>query len=90
MTRSWEMSSSAWLSTGVPVSARRRPPADDAAGQAAHGLRALRARVLDVVGLVDDERARAHAGQLVAVGGDDLVVEDRDVAGRRRPPSGPR
>ena len=34
-------SSSAWLSTGVPVSARRRPPVGDAAGEPAHRLRAL-------------------------------------------------
>ena len=61
ITRSWLMSSSAWLSTGVPVSARRRPSGHDRLGQAAHRLRALGLRVLAQVRLVDDERARAQA-----------------------------
>ena len=41
--------------------------------QAAHGLGPLGLRVLDVVRLVDDERARLDPGERLAVGGDDLV-----------------
>ena len=57
-TRSCATSSSAWLSTGVPLSASRSPSVDDRVGQPPHGLRALGLRVLDVVRLVDDQRAR--------------------------------
>ena len=89
MTRSWLMSSSAWLSTGVPVRARRRPSGHDGLGQPAHGLRALGLRVLAQVRLVDDERARAQAAERLAVGGDDLVVEDRDLGRRRDGACGP-
>ena len=35
------------------------------------------------MGLVDHERARVVAGQSLAVGGDDLVIEDRDLTARR-------
>ena len=85
MTRSCETSSSAWLSTGVPLSASRSPSVDDRVGEPPHRLRALGLRVLDVVRLVDDERARPQPPERLAVRGDDLVVEDRDLAGRRRP-----
>ena len=44
----------------------------------------LRARVLDVVRLVEHQRARASQRQAGAVRVDDLVVEDRDVGGRAR------
>ena len=54
------------------------------AGQAADGLGALGLRVLDEVGLVDDERAQPEAAERLAVGGDDLEVHDRDLVGRRR------
>ena len=83
MTRSCATSSSAWLSTGVPLSASRSPSLDDRRGQPPHRLRALGLRVLDVVRLVDDERARLAPPERLAVRGDDLVVEDRDVGGRR-------
>ena len=83
MTRSCATSSSAWLSTGVPLSASFSPPSTTDAASAPHRLRALGLRVLDVVRLVDDERARPQPPQHLAVGGDDLVVEDRDVGGRR-------
>ena len=89
MTRSWLTSSSAWLSTGVPVSARRSPSGHDGLGQPAHRLRALGVRVLAVVRLVDDERARRAPGERLAVRGDDLVVEDRDVGARRHGRPGP-
>ena len=67
----------------MPVSASRSPSGGTAPRKPADRLGALGARVLAVVGLVDDERARAPAGERLAVGGDDLVVEDRDVAARR-------
>ena len=62
---------------------------DDGLGQPAHGLRALGLRVLAQVRLVDDERARAHAAERLAVGGDHLVVEDRDLGRRRDGHRGP-
>ena len=40
--------------------------------------------------LVDDERARPQAAERLAVRGDDLVVEDRDVGASARPRPGPR
>src|SRR4051794_3931970 len=55
----------------------------DRLGQAAHRLGALGLRVLAQVRLVDDERARAHAAERLAVGGHHLVVEDGDLGGRR-------
>ena len=52
-------------------------------GQPAHRLRALGLRVL-APGATRRRRARAApAGERLAVGGDDLVVEDRDLGGRR-------
>ncbi|MEA2144081.1 MAG: SWI/SNF-related matrix-associated actin-dependent regulator of chromatin subfamily A-like protein 1, partial [Solirubrobacteraceae bacterium] len=68
---------------GGPGQREAQPLVGDGAREAADGLRALGLRVLAVVRLVDDERSRAQAGELVAVGGDDLVVDDRDVAGGR-------
>ena len=59
-------------------------------GQPADRLRALGLRVLRVVRLVDDERARVQARELLAVRGDDLVVEDRDLAGLAGRRCGPR
>ena len=56
-----------------------QPVGRDGRRQAPHRLRALGLRVLDVVRLVDDERLRRHPRERLAVGGDDLVVEDRDV-----------
>ena len=53
----------------------------DRGGELAHGLGALGPGVLAVVGLVDDERARPAAGEGFAVGGEDLVIEDGDLAG---------
>ena len=67
MTRSCATSSSAWLSTGVPVSASLSAVARHRARQPAHRLRALGLRVLAVVRLVHDERARAAARELLAV-----------------------
>ena len=52
--------------------------------QPPHGLRALGARVLDVVGLVEHERLRAAQLQPHAVRVHDLVVEDRDLGLHRR------
>ena len=53
-------------------------------GEPPHRARALGARVLDVVRLVEHERARLGERQPGAVGVDDLVVEDRDLGERRR------
>jgi hypothetical protein len=55
-------------------------------GEPAHRLRALGARVLDVVRLVEHERLRLAQRQPRAVRVDDLVVEDRDVGGAASPP----
>ena len=70
---------------------QREPQAvgDDGLRQPPHRLRALGLRVLAEVRLVDDERARAQPRELLAVGGDDLVVEDRDVGRRRHRASRP-
>ena len=51
---------------------RRREPVDR--------LRALRRRVLAVVGLVEHERARLQGAQGIEAGCHDLVVDDGDVA----------
>ena len=77
------ISSSAWLSTGVPVSASRSASGGSDVGEPADRLRALRPRVLAVVRLVEHERLRARSARRVAVRVDDLVVEDRDVGGGR-------
>ena len=53
----------------------------DGAREPADRLGALGARVLAVVGLVDDQGPRPGPGQGVTVGSDDLVIEDRDLAG---------
>ena len=82
ITRSCAISSSAWLSTGVPVSASCSPSGAIDAASAPHRLGALRLRVLAVVRLVDDERA-GRGGRARRGGRDDLVVEDRDVGPRR-------
>ena len=58
-------------------------PAGHRRGQGPYRLGALRPRVLDHVRLVDDERPRRDEGKLLAVVGDELVVEDRDVGPRR-------
>ena len=83
-TRSCAISSSGWFITGVPVSASRSAPSGMPVGEAPHRLRALGARVLDVVGLVEHERLRPRQRQPRAVGVDDVVVEDRDVGELRR------
>ena len=63
----------------------------DALGEPAHRLRALGLRVLAVVRLVDARaRAARRRASVVAVRGDDLVVEDRDVAASAGPRRGPR
>jgi hypothetical protein len=48
-------------------------------GEPADRAGALGGRVLDVVGLVEDQRLGAAQRQALAVRVDDLVVEDRDV-----------
>jgi hypothetical protein len=53
--------------------------------QPPHGLGALRARVLAVVRLVEDERPRPPAGERLALRGDRLVAQDRDVGRGRHP-----
>ena len=55
--------------------------------QSAHRLGALGLGVLAVVRLVDDERSRPLARQPMVVGGDDLVVDDRDLGRARHRPA---
>ena len=83
-TRSWAISSSGWFITGVPVEREPQRALRHPVGEPAHRLRALGARVLDVVGLVEHERLRLRQRQPRAVGVDDVVVEDRDVGELRR------
>ncbi len=59
-----------------------KPVGSDGLRQAADGLCALRVRVLAVVRFVDHERAQLPAREGRAMGGEYLVVEDRDLAGR--------
>ena len=84
MIRSCEISSSGWFMTGVPVRQTLQRALGQLLGEAADRARALGLRVLDVVGLVEDQRLRAAERQPLAVGVDDLVVEDRDVGLRDR------
>ena len=83
MIRSCAISSSAWFITGVPVSATRSASRRQRLGQPPHRLRALRARVLDVVRLVEHERPRLAQREPRAVRVHDVVVDDRDVGGGR-------
>ena len=56
MMRSWAISSSGWFITGVPVRASRSAFGASVAASLRTAWRALGARVLDVVGLVEHER----------------------------------
>ncbi len=83
ITRSCAISSSAWLSTGVPLSASLSDPrAIDAASARTAWVRFARGFLTMCDSSMTSARGRGE-GELLAVVGDELVVEDRDVGPRR-------